>query len=86
MEEKALRALHRMSSHHSDMVEASQTCGCFYCGLLFKPSEIKAWTDDGTTALCPGCCIDSVLPNEPTAEVLQQMKDFWFKPAVLPST
>lgn len=56
-----LQAAHRHSSLHRGEVLASDTCACFYCLKSFPPSEIGEWVDDGQTALCPRCGIDSVL-------------------------
>lgn len=39
----------------------SSRCGCFYCLAIFQGNEIAQWIDDGKTALCPKCGIDSVL-------------------------
>lgn len=36
-------------------------CGCYCCLRVFLPSQIKRWTDNGETALCPYCEIDAVL-------------------------
>ncbi len=65
---------------------ASEKCGCFHCGAVFTPSEVKDWTDDwegvGQTALCPRCGVDSVFGSESgysTSEAfLAVMKTQWF--------
>jgi hypothetical protein len=49
------------ASRHRDEVLASARCACFFCFRAFTPGEIKAWTDDNATALCPGCGVDAVL-------------------------
>lgn len=64
----------------------SERCGCFYCGVIFEPSEIKNWVDEwegvGQTALCPHCGIDSVIGAESgypiTEEFLTRMHAHWF--------
>jgi hypothetical protein len=77
-----VRAAHGHSSNHRSEILASRECGCFYCGSIFAPTEIKDWVDEGTTALCPKCEIDSVIgeksgfPIEP--EFLDRMKRHWF--------
>lgn len=72
-----LKAIHKFSSQHRELIEASDRAGCFYCGQEFAPSEIVDWVDlppgsdvaledelaHGVTALCPRCGIDSVLPS-----------------------
>jgi hypothetical protein len=54
--------------------------------LLFldHAAAIEEWIDEGTTALCPRCGVDSVLPdNVPraplTVELLQEMHAYWFE-------
>ena len=36
-------------------------CGCFYCLQIFPSSQIKEYTDEGHSAICPKCSIDSVV-------------------------
>jgi hypothetical protein len=36
-------------------------CGCYYCLAQFAGAEIVDWVDDGRTAICPRCGIDSVV-------------------------
>jgi hypothetical protein len=74
---------HSESSNHIDDIKASSICGCFYCMRMFKPSEIKEWIDDDTTALCPLCGIDSVIGSESgypiTKDFLKKMSEYWFR-------
>ena len=37
---------HRHSIRHREEVLASQSCGCFYCGAAFPPTEINDWIDE----------------------------------------
>jgi len=57
-------------------------CGCFYCLEIFDPKEIKKWWDNGTTAVCPYCGIDSVIGESSkfpiTKEFLEKMQKYWF--------
>ena len=73
---------HKLSSYHRSELERSTLCGCFYCFAIFPPSEIIEWTDDGQTALCPKCPVDSVIGSASgypiTLEFLQRMHDHWF--------
>lgn len=77
-----LKAIHKRCSKHRDEIATTDTCGCFYCQKLFHPREIKEWTDQQTTAICPHCGIDSVLPSTKdltvTAELLAAMEAHWF--------
>ena len=70
------------TSNKKDLFK-SEFCGCFYCLTIFKPHEINMWINDknGKTAVCPYCCIDSVLPGskvELSEEFLKEIKDVWF--------
>ena len=56
-----LYVAHTHSRYHRKEIESSNSCGCFYCFNMFLPCEIKEWTDNGTTALCPNCRIDAVI-------------------------
>ena len=78
---------HQHSSRHYDEVMRSESCGCFYCGEVFPPSEIKEWIQDGDstaeqTAICPHCGIDSVIGSASsypvTSDFLQRMRELWF--------
>lgn len=81
-----LRLAHEHSSKHRDQILASQTCGCFYCCAIFRPSAIEDWVDEeggvGQTALCPKCGIDSVIGDQSgypiTEEFLTRMNRVWF--------
>lgn len=78
MSEEDLKNLHAQANYHRAQVEASQTCGCFYCKAIFAPSQIQDWIDKDQTALCPKCGIDSVLPEQPSAAALEAMHQYWF--------
>lgn len=85
---------HTHSSQHRTELEASLLCGCFYCLAIFAPSAIDEWIDsppdapdhdahdNGATALCPRCGIDSVIGSASglpiTAEFLGAMRRVWF--------
>jgi hypothetical protein len=73
---------HKHSSNHRTELEKSSLCGCFYCFAIFPPSDILEWIDDGQTALCPQCPVDSVIGSASgypiTAEFLRRMHDHWF--------
>ncbi len=88
-----LEQIHKASSRHRERLERSTTCGCFYCLATYDPAEIKDWIDgpksgeelnQGVTALCARCGIDSVLPDDIpgaalTPELLKAMHAYWFE-------
>jgi len=53
-------------------------CGCFHCLRTFDASDVTEWVDQNkSTALCPHCHIDAVLPRTDSA-FLARMQVFWF--------
>src|SRR6266702_7873722 len=81
-DEDRLEAAHRHCRLNRVELQSSDLCGCFYCFAIFAPAEISEWTDDGETALCPKCPIDSVIGSASgfpiTPEFLHRMHDKWF--------
>ena len=80
-----LAEVHGYSSGHRDHIEHSFQCGCFHCEQVFGPQTIKTWIDDGQTAVCPHCGIDSVIPGGPlfiSAELLSAMSERYFSEAI----
>jgi hypothetical protein len=87
-----LEGIHKHSSRHRSRIESSALCGCFYCLAQFVPGEIMDWVDvadgadddEGETALCPRCGIDSVLPESVpgaplSSDLLLAMQQHWFQ-------
>lgn len=76
-----VREAHRHSSRHRDEITASTQCGCFQCCATFPPEQIVDWTDDGDTALCPQCGIDTVIGDRSGFPVsrafLSSMRAHW---------
>jgi hypothetical protein len=82
MSEDDVTVAHRRSSNHRREVEASERCGCFCCLGIFSPQAIQDWVDEESTAICPGCGVDSVIGSAsgfPIArEFLERMRRRWF--------
>lgn len=57
-------------------------CGCFSCLETFDSSDVVETCDNGQTALCPNCGIDSVLSETRTLKItdslLSQMYNRYF--------
>ena len=68
-----LHSLHHHSFKNRKEIVNSDLCGCFYCGNTFQASEIHEWCDNGETAICPHCGIDSVLCNTPEIKISKQL-------------
>lgn len=72
---------HRHCKYHRAEIESSTRCGCFFCLRCFQPTAIREWIDQGITALCPYCGIDSVVGSTTPLEdpaFLPAMKAKWF--------
>jgi hypothetical protein len=76
-EEAAIYAM-----NNRDMLNASKKAGCFHCCSTFNTSEVKLYTDQNKTAICPKCGIDAVLGDrfglELSENFLQEARDYWF--------
>ena len=84
MTENELLKLHELSMANMSEFEENKKCGCFSCCRIFDSDEIEMCLEDedGDTAVCPYCSVDSVIGEgngvEITEELLKQMHDFWF--------
>ncbi len=72
------KVLHEQCSNNYDLLNENQHGSCFYCLAKIKFVNIERWTDDGKTAICPNCEIDSVLPGSFEDEDLISMHHDWF--------
>lgn len=77
-----IERLHTYSTHNKEAVEASKKCYCYHCLQTFESSEIKAFADDGQTAVCPNCLTDSIIPDSVDETIdentLSMMHEYWF--------
>lgn len=55
-----------------------QQCGCFFCLRVYNGNSVTRFIDNGETAICPWCGIDSVLPAVTDLERLEQLNDYYF--------
>ena len=78
--------LHKLSQFNRDAIEQSDRCECFHCRRIFTATEGTRWCTVGdggrpTTALCPHCGVDAILPSKTThltPELLERMHAVWF--------
>lgn len=60
----------------------SNKAGCYQCISTFDPAEISDTIDDGKTAMCPKCGIDSILPESSPFKLdkqsLTKLNKYWF--------
>lgn len=76
----ASKKAHDLSKHNKESIACSNECGCFYCLNIYDPETITTYTDDGTTAVCPICGIDSVVADvdcDVTKPFLKEMYEIW---------
>jgi hypothetical protein len=75
-------AAHKHSSFHKKQLQKEQVSGCFCCCKTFSSKKLEFYYDDGQTAYCPCCYIDSVIGEssgyEITEEFLIAMEDYYF--------
>jgi hypothetical protein len=80
--EPALQAAHGRSIRNRALISAGGECGCFHCLKTFEAAEVIDWVDEGATALCPRCHIDSVLSSRTDpidTAFLRRMRAHWFE-------
>ena len=79
---RACDAAHHHASAHRNELSNSGRCGCFFCFRTFPFGDIRRWTDNNMTALCPSCGIDAVLGDASGFPVddafLRMMHRYWF--------
>lgn len=77
-----LERLHAYSSYNKELVGLADKCYCFYCKESMASGEIVDYADEGQTAICPKCGIDSIIPDsipEPLDEdIISEMNAYWF--------
>jgi hypothetical protein len=79
--EKRLQRLYQHSRLNRRFMLPGSTCRCFHCLEEFPVEEISHWTDEGNTALCPRCGIDSVLSSSAdqlSDDLICQMQGAYF--------
>ncbi len=80
-----LQAIHRYSSQHRGLLDASAYAGCFFCLAEFPPAQVTVWVDVALEATSYGGLTEprSVLPSAaPIAldpSLLAEMQAFWFR-------
>ena len=83
MNVKELIKLHKCAIENRQELEKTDKCGCFYCKQIFYAGDVTEWTDDGNTAICPHCGVDSVICNKKdyvvTPEDLELLNKYYFK-------
>ena len=71
-----------LAMKNKNIVKQSQKAGCFHCLNIFDTTEIKSYTDNNQTVICPKCGIDSVVGDmcgfELNEQILKNAHQFWY--------
>ena len=77
-----LKYAHIHSLNNISDIKLSQLVGCYSCIRIFNSNEVIQSTDNGATAICPYCSVDSLLseqsPYTLDKKTLKKLNDFWF--------
>ena len=81
-QDKRYEEIYKHSCRNHAELKQSLKCGCFSCGRIFDATEVEDYTDDGETALCPYCDVDSVVGDASGIElnpiVLNELNKMYF--------
>ena len=62
-------------------IASSRQAGCYHCCKIYPAESVTLFTDNGQTAICPECGVDSVLGSasgiELTVENLEKINKEW---------
>lgn len=67
-----------MAFKNKHSISQTKTVGCYHCLSVFESSEIKNYTDQGETVLCPHCDTDTVVPTASVSQ-LKKINEFFLK-------
>lgn len=73
--------IHSYTKNNIIELKNNKECMCLYCKEKFNADDIKDWTDNITTAICPKCGIDAVVPDifNLSEDDLKKIYERWFK-------
>lgn len=70
-----------LSFNNRAALARSASAGCYTCLGSFTPADVRHWIHDDTTALCPICGADTVLPGVSDAATLHSARASQFEEA-----
>jgi hypothetical protein len=83
MVDMKLEGLHKKSINNKSNIDSETLCGCFYCETIFLGDKVSNYIDEGQTALCPICNVDSVIASDKkeivNQSILKAMHSKYFK-------
>ena len=81
-QDKRYEEIYKHSCRNHAELKQSLKCGCFSCGRIFDATEVEDYIDDGETALCPYCGVDSVIGDasgiELNPKLLNELNKMYF--------
>ena len=71
-----------LAINNRQVIEQSELVGCYHCLKIFEPKEVKEYTDNKKTSICPYCNVDAVIGDKCgfilNEEILIKANKFWF--------
>jgi hypothetical protein len=66
------------SFHNKKDLEENMVASCYYCCRIFLRTQIVSFVDNGATAICPHCGVDSVISGAIPQEELNKISRMMF--------
>jgi hypothetical protein len=66
------------SRNNIDALDDFEECGCYFCIRTFNTDDIAEYVDNGTTALCPFCGVDAIIPGTVNKIFLEKAHERYF--------
>lgn len=57
------KRLQLLTSDNRALITEAKSAYCTHCRMFLEPEDITEWIDDDSTAVCPECHVDAVLPD-----------------------
>lgn len=78
-----INLLPKLAINNKSVLENSKTVGCYCCCKIFDAKEVKNFTDNGQTGVCPFCLGDCLIGDSCGIAIeesyLKKAKAFWFE-------
>lgn len=68
----------RQSFGNAEAVRKSAFVSCYFCIRRHLTASVSEWADSGTTAICPNCEVDAILPGWHSDSDLAETHKKWF--------
>jgi hypothetical protein len=78
MNKMEIERVHLLSTNHREAMQAATHVSCYFCMTISLANAVKLWVDNDSTALCPNCEIDAVIPGQLDMPTLEALNIRWF--------